>query len=346
MPPPIIIFRLGSLGDTVVALPCFHAIARRFPERRRLVLTNVPVAAHAPPLEQILGPAGLIDGVIEYPVGVRGGRALLKLAGDIRATGADTLVYLTRRLAWSAVARDVLFFHACGLRTIIGAPLSQDLLRNQPEAAYTTLERESERLARTMRALEPLDLADRGNWDLRLTLAEQATAARALAPIGDHPFVAINMGGKVARNDWGEPNWRRLIGEIEPLLPGCALVAVGAGADSPRARAVLEQWKRPTADLCGRLAPRESAAALQAASLFIGHDSGPMHLAAAMGAPTVGVFGDNTIPRIWHPYGPITRAIHDQRGIHMVVVEQVVEAVRSLAPELRLGAAAARGAAV
>jgi heptosyltransferase-3 len=36
----VLIFRLGSIGDTVVALPCFHAIERAFPGHRRVLLTN------------------------------------------------------------------------------------------------------------------------------------------------------------------------------------------------------------------------------------------------------------------------------------------------------------------
>ena len=44
----ILIYRLGSLGDTVVALPCFHLIARKFPHAERVLLTNFPVHAKAP----------------------------------------------------------------------------------------------------------------------------------------------------------------------------------------------------------------------------------------------------------------------------------------------------------
>src|SRR5262249_62394923 len=56
----ILIFRTGSLGDTIVALPCFHWIARSFPESRRIVLTNTPVSEKAAPLESILANTGLI----------------------------------------------------------------------------------------------------------------------------------------------------------------------------------------------------------------------------------------------------------------------------------------------
>ena len=85
----VLIFRLGSLGDTVVALPCFHKIAKSFPEARRIVLTNVPVASNAAPLLQVLDGAGLVDGTITYPVSLRDPKALLELAASIRATGAQ-----------------------------------------------------------------------------------------------------------------------------------------------------------------------------------------------------------------------------------------------------------------
>ena len=56
-------------------------------------------------------------------------------------------------------------------------------------------------------------------------------------------------------------------------------------------------------NLCGALTPRESAAAIARARLFVGHDSGPMHLAAAVGTPVVAIFAARNIPRQWFPYG-------------------------------------------
>ena len=62
----IIIFRIGSIGDTVVALPCFHRIARSFPNFRRIVVTDVPASQKASSVESVLGNSGLIDGVIYF----------------------------------------------------------------------------------------------------------------------------------------------------------------------------------------------------------------------------------------------------------------------------------------
>ncbi|HET8611725.1 MAG TPA: glycosyltransferase family 9 protein, partial [Sphingomonas sp.] len=300
---PILIYRLGSLGDTIVALPCFRRIARSFPDAPRLVLTNVPVSSKAAPLEIILRPGGLIDGVIDYPIGLRSIGALWRLRKAIRATGADTLVYLAAARGLSRVRRDRLFFRLCGIRTIIGAPDTPDLHDNRIDPATGDQEPEAERLARTLAALGPIDLDDPAQWDPALTDEEKTAADEALRPLEGMPFLAINMGGKVAVKDWGDDNWSALLERIAPDFPGMALVAVGAAEDAERSAAVMTAWPGRTLNLCGALKPRESAAALARARLFVGHDSGPLHLAAATGTPTLGLFGDYNRPRKWHPYG-------------------------------------------
>ena len=55
----VLIYRLGSLGDTTVALPCFHLIERAFPASERVLLTNFPVHAKAPASAAVLGDSGL-----------------------------------------------------------------------------------------------------------------------------------------------------------------------------------------------------------------------------------------------------------------------------------------------
>ncbi len=327
---PVLIYRLGSLGDTVVALPCFHAIERAFAGRRRLVITNVPVSSKAAALEAVLRPGRLIDGVIDYPVGLRSIRGAWRLIRAIRATGARTLVYLTPPRGLKAVRRDLLFFRLCGIRAVIGAPTTPDLQRNRPGAGGGDVEPEAERLARCLATLGPIDLADRAGWDLRLTAAEHAAGDAALAPLAGRDFVAINMGGKLAANDWGDDRWAALIEAIGPTLAGLGLVSVGGAEDAARATALLARWPGPTANLCGTLKPRESAAVLGRARVFVGHDSGPMHLAAAMGTMTLGLFGDANPPRKWHPYGPGNRALHDMRGVRAIAVAQVQAALLAM----------------
>lgn len=324
----IVVYRLGSLGDTVVALPSLHAVARAFPDAERIMLTNIPVSAKAAPLEAILGGSGLIQGYMAYPVATRSLDALWALRASLRETGARTLVYLTPARGLTAAWRDLLFFRLCGFTRVIGAPVSADLQNNRREPDGTE-EQECERLARCMAPLETIDLTRSAAWDLRLSEVEHLAALTALGPAAQSPRISINMGGKVAENDWGEANWRALVLALREVCPDHALVFIGAAEDAVRATGVGGLWPGPVVNLCGQVSPRVSAAAMSGSRAFIGHDSGPMHLAASVGVRCVGIYGNRHDPRKWHPYGRAHRIIHEMRGVSAIGVEQVVEAVRA-----------------
>ena len=325
-PQRIVVYRLGSLGDTVVALPCLHAVARAYPEAERIMLTNVPVNAKAAPLEAILGGSGLVHGYMSYPVGTRSLAELSGLRTRLRALGADTLVYLTPSRGLAGAVRDLLYFRLCGFRHIVGTPLSHDLQRHR-RGPDGMLERECERLARCLAGFGAIALDDPAAWDLRLAASEREAAASALDAAAAHPRIAINMGGKVAQNDWGEANWRALITRLRGNCADHALVFVGAAEDQARAAGVGALWPGPVANLCGRVSPRVSAAAMAGARVFVGHDSGPLHLAACVGVPCVGLYGDYHEPRKWHPHGAQHRILHEMKGVAAINVETVAQAV-------------------
>ncbi len=331
----IVIYRLGSLGDTIVALPCFTAVTRLFPAARKVLLTNKPVSTKAAPIEAILGAGtGFFDVSIAYPVGTRSPGALFALWKQLRAIGSDTLVYLTPPRGKAAHIRDYLFFKSAGFKRIIGLPLADDLAQCRVDAAGVE-EREAVRMARCLAPVHAIDLGDPGYWDLRLNPAELAAGRSITAPLHGAPYVAINMGGKAAEKDWGVDNWTTLITGLAGDFSGHGLLFVGAGEDGPRAEALSAHWPGPVVNACGKLSPRESGAAMQGAAAFAGHDSGPLHLASCMGVPCVALFGDFNRPAKWHPFGSHHRIIHNMGGVSAITVAEVDAAVRDI-----LGAAA------
>jgi heptosyltransferase III len=329
----VIIFRIGHIGDTAVALPCFHRIARSFPNSRRVLVTNVPASQKAAPVESVLGNSGLIDGVIYFPTAPRTMRGFLKLRKEIRGTKSKTLIYVADR-DFVATVRDLCFFRTCGIRSIIGAPISRDVRRPRIDPATGYVEFESERLARCLAPLGPIDLHDPDVWDLRLQPHEIMFAEKSLAPLRDCDFVAINIGGKVASKDWGDDNWMELFALMAVRYANLALVFFGSADEFDRSGRLAAAWPGPRLNLCGRLAPRESAAAMRRALLFVGHDSGPLHLAAVVGVPCVGIFGTYNRPKWWHPTGERHRIIHNMRGIRDIAPEEVYGAIRSVASEI------------
>ena len=68
----ILIYRIGSLGDTLVALPCLHLIARTFAGSERILLTNVPIHAKAPAAASVFGaqpppPSSAAPSTVQWP---------------------------------------------------------------------------------------------------------------------------------------------------------------------------------------------------------------------------------------------------------------------------------------
>jgi ADP-heptose:LPS heptosyltransferase len=193
-------------------------------------------------------------------------------------------------------------------------------------------EPECERLARCLHTLGPIDLDDPSMWDLQLTERELCAGAAVLAPLAATPYFAINMGGKAREKDWGVGNWRLLLERLSGEYPDAGLLIVGAAEDAERALTIRAAWAGPVSDACGKLSPRESAAAMRGAIAFIGHDSGPLHLAAASGVRCVGLFGNLNHPRRWHPRGRHHRIIHRMSGLEAITVAEVVDAVRDIVP--------------
>ncbi len=324
----VLIYRLGSLGDMAVAVPALRLVARAFPHAERRMLTNVPVHAKAPAAAAVLDGSGLVDGYFRYAVGTRSPWELGRLVVQLRLWRPEVVVYLAAARGVAAAERDVKFFRACGVRRVIGAPLTDGMQANffgeVPGSAPARerlfagdLEMEAARLARCVESLGDAALAQPESWSLGLTAAERERAAAAIgAEVLSTEPVAVSVGTKVQAKDWGRENWRELLRRVAPLAAGRGLLLLGAPEEVEASEFAAEGWRSagggPMVNLCGRLTPRESAAALERASVFLGHDSGPMHLAASVGTPVVAVFAARNIPRQWFPFGAGNEVVYHQ----------------------------------
>jgi ADP-heptose:LPS heptosyltransferase len=344
----LLIFRLGSIGDTVVALPCFHAIARHYPLARRVLLTNSLTAERASSAKTVLDGTGLVDQVIYYPVGDFSLEAALALRRRLRRLRPQVLIYLAERTDTASVLRDAAFFLFAGVARIRGLPWRTGL-RNCRRDEAGLLEYEAERLARTLGPRIPVSFTA-ANWDLRLTAQELDTAHAALdareareCRDGRHEarqirqpptvFLAVAPGAKIAVKDWGEARWTCLLGALAAVHPRVTLVLVGAPDERSLCDRVAGAWKGPVRNVCGSLTPRETAAALRRCALLVCHDSGPMHLAAAQGTACVALFGNYNEPRQWYPYGDAHTVIYEPRGVEAITVERVAAAITARLPQ-------------
>jgi len=136
------------------------------------------------------------------------------------------------------------------------------------------------------------------------TSAADDALANGLIPAGT-PVIAVaptaNWTGKV----WPPERYVALVRALAAsALAGARVAVFGGPGASERALAAPVLAALPEAiDLCGRLSLGEAAACLRRCALFVGNDSGLMHLAAATGIPTLGLFG----PTPAEEYAPVGR---------------------------------------
>jgi ADP-heptose:LPS heptosyltransferase len=139
---------------------------------------------------------------------------------------------------------------------------------------------------------------------------------------------------------------RELLGPRGPLAGG-RLMIVGGPDDRQAALALRTAVPRERLiDLAGRESLLVSYAALQRARLFIGNDSGLMHLAAAAGAPTLGLFGPSD-ERLYAPWGPKARTLRGPRSFEEIRAQdpRLNQAIRHMM-ELRTPAVIAAAVAL
>jgi heptosyltransferase-3 len=326
----ILIYRLGSLGDTVVALPCFHLIARTFPQTERVLLTNFPIHAKAPASAAVLGDSGLVHGYMRYTVGTRNMGELLRLAWRIRRFRPDVLIYLMPVRPLNNVRRDRLFFRAAGVPRIIGLP-SEEELNHRFDAATGLYESEASRLGRALAELGDAGSGESANWNLDLTNGERQTAVAALGTLAQSPLIVCGPGTKMQAKDWGQDNWRALLTRVHAEYPRHGLALIGAKEDARVSDYAAQEWTGPKVNLCGQLTPRETAAVLEHADVFLGPDSGPMHLAASVGVPCAIAFSAAGLPGVWFPAGEQHQIVYHQTSCHGCKLETCfVEARRCL----------------
>lgn len=348
-PRRVLVFRLGSLGDTLITMPVFHLLNRLWPDAEKRVLTNFPVQSKAPPLSAVLGEETFAQGYFAYPVGTRSPATLWALAREIRQWKPDIAINANQSRSFAATVRDYAFLKACCAGPVYGLPFGRSARQNRIDPETGLHEREAARIARALAPLGDAETENPANRALALTPAEHRAAEEALAGWkGAHRFIAFSVGTKWPENDWSDEHWAGVFALLSARHPEMGLLALGAAEDRDRSARLLSGLGIPTLNCCGQVSPRTSAAILERAACFVGNDSGPMHLAAAAGTPAVAIFSRKNPPGIWFPLGdehrifypdlawsggtpPVFRQTADETGIMSIPVDQVADACSALA---------------
>lgn len=295
----IAVLRANGIGDFVLAVPALQALRAAYPEAE---ITCLGTTWHPELLEGRPGPWDRVVVVPPYP-GVRDGEGASRDSAEVRdffaaqqRAGYDLAIQLH-----GGGGNSNPFVRALGARTTaglrdIGAP---PLDRTVP---YSYYQHEVHRFLEVVGLVGavPVELEPR----LNVTAADR-TAAAAVLPAGAGPLVAVHPGASDPRRRWQPASFAAAGDALAER--GAQVVLVGHGSDDERAAAcIAEEMTASPLDLVGRLSMRAMTGVLARCRLVIGNDSGPRHLAAAVGAATVGVYWCGNLINA----GPLTRTRH------------------------------------
>jgi ADP-heptose:LPS heptosyltransferase len=121
--------------------------------------------------------------------------------------------------------------------------------------------------------------------------------------------IAVSPFAKQKHKCWPIGSFKKLGKLLLSTFPGVRLVIVGGPEDEALGNLLVTVWGGESLNFAGKSSILQSAEIIRRCKLFIGNDSGPSHLAVAMGTPVVTIFSSFVYPELWRPWGRKSRII-------------------------------------
>ncbi len=313
----VLVIKLGGIGEFVLSLPAMKKIREAHPKAHITLLTT-------PRFEQLAQSSRYFNHVEAFED--EGGLGwAMTLARWIKRARFDRVYDLETSAKTNMVFQSLRPFPPQWSGTAPGCALPH---RNPARARMHVLERQAEQLKQA--GIWPDALTAPGeapapdlSWVVKLAPA-QRPAPGASKP---RPYVLIAPGGSAKPEKiWPVEHFADLAGRLAE--EGFDIVIVGGPEESALARAI-QRVARHARDLTGRTDFAQLAVLGARAALGVGNDSGPTHLMAAAGAPTIALFSKATDPDLAAPRGYV--AILSSAKLTDLPVSQVLQTARVMA---------------
>lgn len=307
----LVVYSPGHLGDMLQTVPMMRRLRREWPGRKIVWLVapwSETLARRYEKFSDDICVFTPMQNVLlrNYARGRQGLWRQWKILMDLRRHGVEDLI---STLPVNSIARFVA--NALLPKRWIGVddrrpPRVHPLIRTE-FFPYEKARHEAEFLLGMLKPMGVVSEEEDAALSYEVTDAERNEAAAFLKAEGvreDRPLVLVAPG-----SGWNGKNWPAVrFGEVAARLTREGRVQVAWTGGTGEAGLFPASRQGHDFDWMGRLSLSLLAAVMERAALWVGNDSGPMHLAAAIGCPTVSLWGP-TDPRKWGPHGEIHRAI-------------------------------------
>lgn len=299
----VLVVKLRYHGDVLLSSPVFHVLKLAHPhlEIDALVYRETADMLNGHPDIDLIHCVDRRDRFDDVWSHLKGELALLHA---LRSRRYDLVIHLTEH--W----RGAILKHLLGIPIAIVARYrrrtgwfwNRSFTHHYPVPVAPRHKAESHLDALRRIGVQPSEVSDR-----RLMLAfseDQAASARdkrLTAGLTEDSYVLVHPTSRFAYKCWQPERMAELIDRIEAAGKRVLITCAPDACERRMVEAILAKTHSKPASLAGALTLKELAASIAAARLFIGVDSAPMHMAAAVGTPLVALFGPSN-QGVWGPW--------------------------------------------
>lgn len=285
----VLVIRLRSIGDTVLSTPSLFALRRFVPNAKIDVLLEDWVAP-------LLEGSGLVDDIVTIGKGTasRVGTAL-----HLRRNRYDVVFNLHGGTTTTFLTRFSGARHRIGISNYQYSSLYTDLLTSSSDFwGQEKTHSAEQQLALLGFAGVPVSDRPRSSLTVSPEASQQVEDLLNGHGIADEKIALIHPSTAFATKQWSPKNFAR----VAEYLAACGIkrVAVASGAESRVLKELAELSRVPVVTFDALTLPQITALASRAC-VFVGNDSGIAHIAAAVGTPTVVIFGSSNRDH-WRPW--------------------------------------------
>ncbi|MDD5477243.1 MAG: lipopolysaccharide heptosyltransferase II [Candidatus Omnitrophica bacterium] len=304
----ILISRTDRIGDVLLSTPVIKALRQKFPQAYIAMLV-------APYAKDIVEGNPYLDEVIIYD---KDGKhkswwRSIKFAGRLKKKKFDLAVILhpTNRLH--------LITFLAGIPLRLGYDRKLGFLVNFRKA-HKKQEGRKHEAEYNLDLLSELGIS--GNpYDLFMPIRQDSERyiADLFSKEGINPqdrILAVNPGASCPSKIWPVENFAR-VAEKLARIHNFKIIILGGPKEIHLANKVAYEIKGKVINLAGKTSVSQLASIFKRCSLFISNDSGPVHIASAVGVPVISIFGRNQAglsPRRWGPLGKRDKYLHKDVG--------------------------------